>query len=94
MKNTTEKKNTLDWNQQIRWYRGMDLQTGSQSRANHPSWTEKRKKKSEDRLLRDLQDNIKCINICMIEVYQENKEAKNIFEDKGSATLNWFYKKY
>ena len=68
MKNTTEKKNTLDWNQQIRWYRGMDLQTGSQSRANHQA-EQKKEKKSEDRLLRDLQDNIKCINICMIEVY-------------------------
>lgn len=55
---------------------------------------QKKEKKSEDRLLRDLQDNIKCINICMIEVYQENKEAKNIFEDKDSAPLNWFYKKY
>ena len=70
----------------------MDLQIGSHSRENHPSRTEK--KKSEDRLLRDLQDNIKCINICMIEVYQENKEAKNILEDKGSAPLNWFFKKY
>ena len=71
----------------------MDLQTGRHSSANHPSWTEKRKK-SEDSLLRDLQDKIKCTNICMIEVYQENKEAKNIFEDKGLAPLNQFYKKY
>ena len=46
----------------------MDLQTGSQSRANHQA-EQKKEKKSEDRLLRDLQDNIKCINICMIEVY-------------------------
>ena len=94
LKNTTEKKihqieiNRLDDTEE--WICKLEVRVGQITQAEQ----KKEKKKSEDRLLRDLQDNIKCINICMIEVYQENKEAKNIFEDKGSATLNWFYKKY
>ena len=92
LKNTTEKKihqigiNRLDDTEE--WICKLEVTVGKITQA------EQKKKKSEDRLLRDLQDNIKCINICMIEVYQENKEAKNILEDKGSAPLNWFFKKY
>ena len=54
----------------------MDQQTARWSSRNHPSWTEKRIFKNEDSL-RDIWDNIKHINIFIMEVPEgEERERR------------------
>ena len=47
------------------------------SSENHWSWTEKRKKdKKDEDSLRDLWDNIKCTNICIIWVLEAEERER------------------
>ena len=58
--------------------------TGRQNGGYHCHGTEKRKKKNNEDSLRDLWDNIKCTNICIIGVpegEEREKGSEKIFEE-------------
>ena len=70
----------------------MDQLTGRQGIRDYPSWTWKKTITKNDYSLRDLLDNNKLTNICIIRVpKEEDRGAENLFEELIAENFpkNW-----
>ena len=85
LQNTITEKYTRGNQQQIRWHRRTDQWTRRQNSSTHPIITVERKrnfKKYKDSL-RDLWENIKLTNICIIGVPEgEERKGQEIYLKK------------